>query len=146
MTDRARDDDAPGIVRLVGIYNADGTLTGEVAYVVGKLLGRAHCALCDITHGIREKQEWKACRAALPVPFDTIHRDERTPELAALTGADLPCVVAETTRGLALLLTRVDLERCEGNPEALVDALEAAAQRLALHFDAGETPKRSGSG
>jgi hypothetical protein len=42
--------------RLVGVYDADGTLRGEVGYWVGARLGRAHCALCDITHSpIRER-------------------------------------------------------------------------------------------
>lgn len=39
-----------GVVEVVGVYDADHTLAGEVAYVVGKLLGRRHCALCDVTH------------------------------------------------------------------------------------------------
>jgi hypothetical protein len=33
---------------LIGVYAADGTVTGELAYFVGARLGRAHCALCDI--------------------------------------------------------------------------------------------------
>src|SRR6478735_10675397 len=66
------------IVRLIGVYDADGTVRGELAYWVGARLGRAHCALCDITHGlIRERADWKACRASLPVPFDTFHRDDQ---------------------------------------------------------------------
>jgi hypothetical protein len=39
------------IARLIGVYNAEGSLRGELAYLLGKLTGRAHCALCDITHG-----------------------------------------------------------------------------------------------
>ena len=38
------------MVELVGVYAADGGLVGEVAYVVGHLLGRTECALCDVTH------------------------------------------------------------------------------------------------
>lgn len=66
------------ITGLVGVYNADGTIRGELAYWVGKRLGRAHCALCDITHGsVKERPEWKRCRDGLPVPFDTYHRDDQ---------------------------------------------------------------------
>jgi hypothetical protein len=39
------------IRRLVGVYNANGTVGGELAYFLGARLGRAHCSLCDITHG-----------------------------------------------------------------------------------------------
>ena len=34
----------------VKAYHADGGPIGEVRYIIGKLLGTAHCALCDITH------------------------------------------------------------------------------------------------
>lgn len=47
--------------RLVGVYHANGGLRGEVAYVVGKFLGTAHFALCDITHSpVRRKPAWDA--------------------------------------------------------------------------------------
>ncbi len=61
-------DDVATILRLVGVYDADGSLRGELAYWVRARLGRAHCALCDITHGaVRERREWQAGRAELPV-------------------------------------------------------------------------------
>ena len=54
------------VTALTGVYQANGSLSGELRYVVGKLLGSAHCALCDITHGaVREKPGFVACREAL---------------------------------------------------------------------------------
>ncbi len=41
------------VVRLIGVYDADGTLRGELGYWVGARLGRRHCSLCDITHALR---------------------------------------------------------------------------------------------
>ena len=39
-------------------------LRGELTYWVGARLGRAHCALCAITHGlVRERRDWKALKA-----------------------------------------------------------------------------------
>lgn len=47
------------VVEVLGIYDADGGLRGEMSYVVGKLLGRAHCGLCDITHSaVRRRRAW----------------------------------------------------------------------------------------
>jgi hypothetical protein len=119
--------------RLVGVYNADGTLRGEVAYVVGKLLGRAHCGLCDITHGaVSEKAEWKACRAALPVQFDTYHRNDQPDACRPLTDGRLPAVLAETDAGYVHLLGPAELDACGAAPEQLVAAVEAAVAQAGL--------------
>ncbi len=119
------------IRRLVGVYDADHTLTGEVAYWVGARLGRRHCSLCDITHGLfSEKTEWKSCKAGLPIPFETFHRDDQPASLRAATGGRTPIVVAETDDGIVQLLEATDLEHCQGSPHALIDAVEKAA----LHF------------
>ena len=63
------------VERLVGVYDADGTVLGELSYFLRARIGRAHCSLCDITHGrIRERADWRACRGRLPVRFTTYHR------------------------------------------------------------------------
>lgn len=116
--------------RLVGVYNADGTLRGEVAYVVGKMLGRAHCGLCDITHGaVSAKAEWKACRTSLPVPFDTFHRNDQPDAARPLTEGRLPAVLADTEAGFVYLLGPDELDACGKSPERLVEAVTAALAR-----------------
>jgi len=118
---------------LVGVYNAEGTLRGELTYWVGARLGRGHCGLCDITHGsIREKAEWKRCRAGLPVPFETFHRDDQPDDIRVLLGNALPAVVAQTESGFVLLLGPEQLAHCEGSPARLVDALTSAALQVGL--------------
>lgn len=121
------------IVRLVGVYDADSTLRGELSYWVGARLGRRHCSLCDITHGsVRQRPEWKTCQAGLPVPFDTFHRnDQPDPVRAAATG-QAPVVVAETNTGHVVLLDAATLDACNGSIDRLVDAIEQSAERLGL--------------
>ena len=125
------------MTRLLGVYDAEGSLRGELTYVVRKLVGRGHCALCDITHGwsLSPKTEWSACVAALPVPFELVHLDERSPEIRALTEGAEPCVVAVTQDGAEILLDRAALESCRGKPAALVAAVTRAANErgLVLH-------------
>ena len=48
---------APGCLNITvltqyfAIYDADGSLAGELSYALGKLAGARRCALCDISHG-----------------------------------------------------------------------------------------------
>ena len=119
--------------RLIGVYDADGSVLGELSYFVRARIGAAHCALCDITHGrVRERADWKACRDELPVPFETFHRDDQPADVrAAISG--LPAVVARLDDGRTVeLLGRAALEECAGSPGRLVDALDAALARLGL--------------
>ena len=79
----------------IGVYDADGGLRGEAAYVLGKLLGTAHCSLCDITHSpIRRKRSWDDLVERLGVPFDLPHRNEQPADVAAVTGGVYPMVLA----------------------------------------------------
>jgi hypothetical protein len=121
------------IVRLVGVYDADSTLRGELAYWVGARLGRRHCALCEITHGsVRQRPQWKTCQAALPVPFNTFHRNDQPDTIRAAAGGQAPVVVAETDTGHVLLLAPRDLEVCDRSIDRLVEAIEHAVTRGGL--------------
>jgi len=118
-----------------GIYQAEGSLMGEVRYVVGRMLGTAHCALCDITHGsVREKKGFVACREALPVPFKNVHLDERTEALTAFTEGKTPCVVAHTDEGLRLVIDAAMLEGCAGSVTSFRELLDAQMRVQGLTY------------
>ena len=123
------------ITKLVGVYDADGSLAGELAYVVRSRLGQAHCGLCDVTHGrVRERRDWRRCRDELPVPFATYHRDDQ-PAAVRAAGGPPPFVVAETVDGTHHgLLDGEAIDACAGSPERLVEALRAAAAREGLDW------------
>lgn len=121
------------VVRLVGVYDAEGTLRGELSYWVGARLGRAHCALCDITHGsIRERSDWKECRSALPVPFDTYHRDDQPEAVRDAAEGTTPVVLAETAVGYVVLLRPDELDRCAGSVSDFATALDRALRSAGL--------------
>jgi len=114
---------AAPIESLAMVYDADGGVAGELRYVVGHLLGRAHCDLCDITHGgVRRKQAFDELVASLPVPVEVLHRDQQDAELAAATDGRLACIVARTAAGPEVLVTRDELAACAGDV-ARLDAL-----------------------
>ncbi len=132
-SEHAEPEAGTNVVRLIGVYHASGTLWGELAYWLKARFGGGHCALCDITHGsVREKAEWKQCKTRLPVPIDTVHLDERDAELASFTEGRTPCVVAETSNGLVMVVTTTELSACDGSPGCLLAAIEANTARLGL--------------
>ena len=131
---------ARGIARLIGVYDANGTLRGELAYWIAARLGRRHCSLCEITHGsVRVRPEWTACRAGLPIPFDTYHLDDQPDAVRAAAGGRAPVVVAQTATGHVVLLTRDQIEACHGSVDGLMRAIEQAAAQHDLRWLTGST-------
>lgn len=110
---------------LVGIFDADGGLRGELRYVTDKLAGRGHCALCDITHGLNPlgKRSFKEACAAAGVTMTLLHRDEASPEQLAAAG-ELPAVLACAGETCRVLVPAGDLAACEGNPTELLELVE----------------------
>nr|MBU6203399.1 hypothetical protein [Acidobacteriota bacterium] len=116
---------------LVGVYDADATLWGEVSYWVGARLGQRHCSLCDITHGLfTAKPQWRECAEELPVPFTSFHRNDQPEDVRACIGDRLPAVVARTESGVVMFVTSAELDSCHGSPEALAALLTS---RLETH-------------
>jgi hypothetical protein len=126
MDPEGHEDRSAHVTSLVGVYDADGSLRGEISYWIGARFGRRHCALCDVTHGtFREKPEWAAVCEGLDVPFDAVHLDERDPLIAEASRGHEPCVVAVRADGSGeVAVTREELERCEGDPARLAELLE----------------------
>ena len=113
------------IERIIGIYDADGGLVGEARYVLGKLLGSAHCALCDVTHSpVRRKASWDRMVRQLGIPVTLLHRNEIPDSLAAITGSHgLPLVIGLAGSRGEVLLTAADLAGVAGSVEAFDDRL-----------------------
>ena len=89
--------------------------------------------MCDITHGlVRERADWRAGRAAFPIPFDTFHRDDQPDAVRRAIGGALPSVVAETDAGVVVLLGPDALDACDGSVDALRAAVDDALARSGL--------------
>lgn len=118
------------ITEFVGIYDADSSLWGEVSYWVGARLGRTHCSLCEITHGLfTEKPDWRRCRDALSVPVRTYHRDDAPPDVLDAADGRFPIVLARSESHLEVALNPAQLESLEGSVERFAEALEAIVVR-----------------
>ncbi len=137
--------DAPstGWTEIIGVYHADGGAVGEVRYVLGKLLGTAHCSLCDITHSpVRRKPEWDRMVARLGIPVTLVHLNEQAADVrgaTAVTGS--PVVLGRTSEGtLVPLLTPDRLDGLVGSVGDFEAALRAALAQPA----ARSTPTQRG--
>jgi hypothetical protein len=127
------------VTELIGVYHANGSWRGELAYVVKKAAGRGHCSLCDITHGtLRRRSSFDAACTTLGVKFTLLHRDERPPDVLAITGDTTPMVLGRTATGLRVLLGAEQLNQCRADPDALVEALQHRLAALGLRL-ASET-------
>jgi hypothetical protein len=117
--------------KLIGVYNADGGLAGELSYFFGHLVGLRHCTLCDITHSpIRKKSQWKAfeerLRNDLGVEFVLVHKNERTPEQLAASEGREPCVLIQDDTGdISMIMDWNDLKFSRGDVAKFEEILRA---------------------
>ena len=120
------------VVGLVGVYHAEGGPIGEAKYVLGKLLGTAHCGLCDVTHSpVRRKPAWDAMVSRLGVAVDLLHLNELPRDVAAQVHAHgSPLLLGRTLDGaLHVLLDARQLDALGGSVPRFEAAVRAALAR-----------------
>jgi hypothetical protein len=123
--------------RLIGIYNADGGIVGELKYFFGHLIGVAKCELCDVTHSpIRRKASWdrlaRQLKAEYGLDFALEHLNERSEAETKASAGREPCVLAEYPDGsLGMFLDRQELRVVGGDVDRFAKLVRA---RLALFF------------
>ncbi|MGA7617326.1 MAG: hypothetical protein WBX15_19350 [Thermoanaerobaculia bacterium] len=123
------------IDKLLFVYAADSGKWSAFVDSARKLFMIKGCALCSITHGLAgEKDEWKNCRDELGVPIEYVHRNELGPPLGDLVEKQLPCVVAQTSEKLVVLVGPSVLERCRGSVADFKGRLKTYAAMNDLEF------------
>ena len=114
------------MAKLIGVYDADATLLGEVAYWVGARFGVRHCSLCDITHSLfREKAQWRDCQSKLEddlhVEFETFHRNDQPDDVRACIDGKYPAVVMRGDDGVvSMFMNASEIDACGASPEKFV--------------------------
>ncbi|MBV7296023.1 hypothetical protein KRX51_08885 [Corynebacterium sp. TAE3-ERU12] len=112
--------------QLVGVYNANGGVMGELSYLKGKITGEAHCDLCDITHGLnpRGKASWRQKAQESPIPITTVHLNEMDSRTAAVMAhEDAPAIVLLDPEGDRVLINTAELAQCDKDPQRLLDLI-----------------------
>ena len=117
---------------LYAIYDADGSLVGELRYLVDKLLGRADCALCDLSHGWHPagKRAWRQ-RQGATTQLSWLHRDEVPHHVLVHVSESLPCIAMDTNGCVDILISKDQLARCEGDFMIFEQLLAQKLQGLA---------------
>lgn len=119
-------------MRLVGIYNADSGLSGELRYGLDKVLGRGGCTLCELTHGWNPfgKRSWRHARRSGPIPIEMIHRDEASASQLAAAGS-LPAVLIGEADAWRPVADAELIGSMRKNPAGFLDHLARLAESSA---------------
>jgi hypothetical protein len=122
---------------LIGVYNADGGIVGELTYFFGHLIGVRNCTLCDISHSpIMKKSSFKALEQHLlaehRIRVRMIHLNERNQrELKASEGRE-PCMLLEyPDQSISMFLDSTDLKALSGSVSSLKQLISS---RLDLYL------------
>ena len=117
---------------LYAIYDADGSLAGELSYLFDKFLGRADCALCDLSHGWHPagKRAWRQQQGAT-TQLNWLHRDEVPHHVLSRVSDFLPCVAIDTNGTVDILISRDQLAGCDGDFMVFEQLLAQKLQGLA---------------
>ena len=110
---------------LIGVYNADGGIVGEISYVLGHLIGIRSCSLCDISHSpIKKKAAFKELEQQLlsehGIMVRMIHLNERNERETKASEGREPCMLLEyPDQSISMFLDSTDLKALSGSVKSL---------------------------
>jgi len=119
----------PPVTRVVGVYNARGTVLGELNYLLRRTFAGEHCALCDITHNkVRRRPDWDRCAKGFSqehgIQVDLLHLDEVPADLSETVDFCAPAVFFQRSDQSFVMAVHPDeLADCNHSPERLFELL-----------------------
>lgn len=103
-------------IRIYCIYDAKGSIIGEISYLWKKLIFNFECSLCNISHNtFTEKQIWKKEMSKAKYKLEMLHLDEQSEDLQAFTEGFTPCVVGKDASGYKIILNDSQLKKINGD-------------------------------
>ena len=104
------------IKKVYCIYNANGSIIGEISYLWKKLLSDFDCSICNISHNtFTEKRIWKKEMSKSKYKIEMLHLDEQSEDLKSFTKDVTPCVVSENDSGFEIILRDSELKKINGD-------------------------------
>ena len=106
------------------IYNAEGSIKGELKYLYEKYFKDIKCSMCDITHGVfTHKKKWKNNCSASNLNIECLHLDELTKDIKDLVINEAPCVVAQVNSTNKIVINNKELAIMGGDVDSFFSHL-----------------------
>ena len=107
------------------IYNAEGSLKGELKYLYKKYFKDIKCSMCDITHStFTQKKKWKNKCLTFPLEIECMHLDELPSDIKILVNDKTPCVVAQINSTNKIIIKDEELIHMEGDVDSFFSHLD----------------------
>ena len=107
------------------IYNAEGSLRGELEYIYNKYVNNIKCSMCDITHGtISPKRKWKEKCSTFEIKIECLHLDELPNDIKKLVKDKTPCVVGQINSAKTILMHDNELINISGSVDSFFRFLD----------------------
>ena len=106
------------------IYNAEGSIKGELKYLYEKYFKDINCSMCDITHGVfTHKKKWENNCSASHLNIECLHLDELTKDIKNLVINEAPCVVAQVNSTNKIVINNKELANMGGDVDSFFSHL-----------------------
>ena len=106
------------------IYNAEGSIKGELKYLYEKYFKDIKCSMCDITHGVfTQKKKWGNNCSASHLNIKCLHLDELTKDIKDLVINEAPCVVAQVNSTNKIVINNKELANMGGDVDSFFSHL-----------------------
>ena len=117
-------------IELICVYDADGSLLGELNYLYKKTFRNFTCSMCDITHNfITTKKKWKIGVQNCKYDISTYHLDDQPTLIKETTLNNTPCVVKVEDGLSSILISNDELETLDGSVDSFFSLIDKKMTR-----------------
>ena len=117
-------------IQLICVYDADGSLLGELSYLWKKTFRSFKCSMCDISHNlITTKKKWKTEVQNCKYDISTYHLDDQPTLIKETTQNNTPCVVKVESGSSSILISNDELKIIDGNVDSFFSLIDKKMTR-----------------
>ena len=119
------------IITIYCVYNAEGSIIGELKYLILKYFYGFKCSMCEITHtNFSEKEEWKNKISQSSYSIKSVHLDEQPEDLYQFSNGKAPCVVGKNKKGFKFIFTNDELNSFRGDVHQFFKKLDMKVKQV----------------